>query len=1109
MWIVRLALRRPYTFIVVAMLIAVVGILSIGIMQTDIFPQINIPVVSVIWSYQGLSPTEMQERITTVVERALTTTVSDIAHMESTSVRGISVIKIYFQPHAKVEGAVAQVTALCQTLVKPLPPGITPPLILQYNASDVPVIMISLGSNELSEQEISDLGNNFIRTQLVTVNGAAVPVPYGGKTRVVSVDLDPDALYTRGLSPQDVTNAMYTQNIVLPPGTAKMGSREYDIAIDSSPELLNDLNNIPIRYVNGATVYVRDVAFVHDGFQPQTNLVRRDGRHSALLPILTSGAASTLSVVKDVRKLMPTIQAGLPKSLKVDFLFDQSVFVRASIVGVVREGTIAAVLTGLMILLFLRSWRSTLIVATSIPLSILASIAMLYALRQTLNIMTLGGMALAVGILVDDATVEIENNHRHMDMGKPLRRAILDGAQEVATPAFVSTLSICIVFVPIFFLQGVGGFLFSPLAMAVVFAMLASYFLSRTLVPTMFLYLLAPEANAHRQRKQGNNENKDHAADPPQPDPNAAKPKKPPSIFRRVLDRIRNGMRPVTGPLGRFFTWVSDHFEKGFERLVNAYGSALAWAMEHAKLVMAVFLGFAFASLFLYPFVGRDFFPTVDAGQIRFHVRCPAGTRIEVSEQYFQGVEDYMRQVIPASEIDVVDDNIGLPNNINLALSDNVTASPADGEILIALKPKHHPVAGYLARLRDELPEHFPDLEFFTQPADIVTQILNFGLPSPIDIQISGPIAESEKNYSIAEKIKTDLIAVPGAVDVHVQQITASPRVMFDTNRVLAKQFGLAEQDIANSLSVSLTGSGTTATNFWLNYKNGVSYQVVVQTPQYRAASIDELNRTPISVVGQTSTQLLSNVSTFHHASTPLSLNHYNVQPVYDVLAGVQATDLGSVSTAVNKILRKYNGQLSKASKISVRGQVQSMTQSFFQMGIGICFAVLLVYLLMTVNFQSWLDPLIILMGLPGALAGILWALFATHTTISVPALMGCIMSIGVATSNSILMIVFANDQRDKAHGSHDAKTAAMLAGRTRLRPVMMTALAMLLGMLPMSLALGEGAEQNAPLGRAVIGGLAVATFYTLFFVPVTYSLMRTEPPKDFDAVADKEEKEE
>jgi multidrug efflux pump subunit AcrB len=885
------------------------------------------------------------------------------------------------------------------------------------------------------------------------VPGAAVPLPYGGKSRVVNIDLDPDALYARGLSPADVNSAIVSQNVVLSPGTAKMGPIEYDVAINSSPELLEQLNDIPVRYANGATVYLRDVASVHDGFTPQTNLVRRDGRHSALLPVLTSGTASTLAVVSAVRKLMPKIQAGLPKSLNVDFLFDQSVFVSASITGVLREGVIAAFLTALMILLFLHSWRSTLIVVTSIPLALLASIGVLHLLHQTLNVMTLGGMSLAVGILVDDATVEIENNHRHMELGTPLRQAILAGAAEVASPAFVSTLAICIVFVPIFLLSGVGGFLFSPLAMSVVFAMLASYFLSRTLVPTMFLYLMGAE-----ERKA------------------------------KTASETRKSF------LGR----LSDRFEAGFHALTDAYLGVLDWILEHRAVALTGFIGFAFASLFLYPFVGRDFFPTVDAGQIRLHVRCPPGTRIEQSEVYFQQVEDYIRQVIPASEVSVINDNIGLPNNINLALSDSVTAGPSDGEILVALNEKHHPTAGYLRTLREELPRRFSDLEFFTQPADIVSQILNFGLPAPIDIQISGPIGESDTNYQTAQQISRELSFVPGAVDVHVKQINNAPRITIDSDRAIAQQSGLTAQNIAGSLSVSLAGSGVTGTNFWLNYKNGVSYEVVAQTQQYRVSSMDELKRTPIATPGA-SPQLLSNLATFSRTTTPLSLNHYNVQPVFDVSANVQGTDLGRVSDAVDAIVARYTGKISKASSITVRGQVQSMKQAFYEMALGIVFAVLLVYFLMVVNFQSWMDPFIILLALPGALAGILWALFITRTTISVPALMGCIMAIGVATSNSILMVTFANEQRVPQFGSLDARAAALVAGRTRLRPVLMTALAMLLGMLPMSLGLGEGGEQNAPLGRAVIGGLLLATGYTLLFVPTAYSWLRRTPPKDFD----------
>jgi multidrug efflux pump subunit AcrB len=1064
MWIVRLALRRPYTFVVLALLIAVLGVGSIATMTVDVFPEINIPVVNVVWNYGGLSPTEMQNRIVTISERAFTATVGGIEHIESVSLRGIAVTRLFFQPNVPIEAAIAQINAQAQQILRLLPPGIFPPLIIQYNAASVPVVLASLSSDVLPDEQVNDLANNFIRTQLVTIPGAAIPAPYGGKVRVVNVDIDPDALYARGLSPQDVANAIFTQNVILPGGTTKIGPREYDVALNGSPVVLGDLNKIPIRYVNGATVYVSDVAYVHDGFNPQTNLVRRDGSHSVLLPILSNGSVSTLSVVSNARALMPKILAGLPSSLKADFLFDQSVFVRAAITGVLHEGVIAGVLTALMILLFLGSWRSTLIVVTSIPLSILTSIIVLKILHQTLNVMTLGGLALAVGILVDDATVEIENNHRQMELGKPLRQAILDGAAEVATPAFVATLSICIVFVPIMFLGGVGGALFAPLAMSVVFAMLASYMLSRTLVPTMFLYLIAPEARARHAAHASGTDGGDAAAPPPLRR----------SVFRRISDR----------------------FEAGFHRLTAAHEGALGWTLEHRMVVLAVFLGFALASLALYPFVGRDFFPAVDAGQLRLHVRTPPGTRIEQTEAYFEQVEDYIRQVIPPTELAAIIDNIGIPNPINIALSDNVTVGAGDGEILVSLKTPHGPTGEYLKRLRAELPRRFPDFEFFTQPADIVNQILNFGLPAPIDIQVTGPLAESATNFGVAQQIAAELRNAPGAADVHVQQILDAPRIMIDADRSLAAQVGLTQQNVASSVLLSLTGSGSTTTNFWLNPNNGVSYQVVVQTPQYRVASLDEVHRTPIALGGQASPQLLSNLADFTRTITPLSLNHYNVQPVFDVYAGVQSTDLGSVSKQVDRIVAKYKEKISKASSIVVRGQVQSMNQSFLQIGMGIAFAVLLVYFLMVVNFQSWLDPLIILMALPGALAGILWALFVTGTTLSVPSLMGCIMAIGVATSNSILMITFANEQRHPQFGSRNAHDAALAAGRTRLRPVLMTALAMLLGMLPMSLGLGEGGEQNAPLGRAVIGGLVVATFYTLFFVPMAYSLLRRRPPK-------------
>jgi multidrug efflux pump subunit AcrB len=1046
MWIVRLALRRPYTFVVMSMLIAVLGIVSIVSMPTDIFPNIDIPVVSSIWGYGGLSPDEMQNRITTVVERAMTTTVNDIQHIESQTLRGVSVIKTFFQPGTKIEAAVAQINAISQTLLRPLPPGITPPLILQYNAANVPVVLITISSDTLPEQELNDLGNSFIRTQLVTVRGAQVPFPYGGKPRQVMADLDPDALYARGLAPQDVLDALLAQNVILPAGSAKMGTREYDVALNGSPDVLQALDDLPIKAVNGAVVTMRDVAHVHDGFAPQTNLIRRDGQHAVMLPILKTGSASTLDVVRGIRELMPRIMAGMPAALKAEFLFDQSVFVRAAINGVLREGAIAAGLTALMILLFLGSARSTVIVATSIPLSILTSIIVLKLSHQTLNVMTLGGMALAVGILVDDATVEIENIHRNLAMGKPLRQAILDGAQQIAVAAFVSTLSICIVFVPIFALGGAAGSLFSPLALAVASAMLASYLLSRTLVPTMVLYLLPGE-----------------------------------------IERERSGAVP--GRLARFHA----RFQERFDALGRAYARGLSRALAERRRVLLALAGFAAASLLLVPVVGRDFFPQVDAGQLRLHVRAPTGTRIEETEHAFQRVEDRVRTIIPREETEVILDNIGVPNGLSLALSDSATISSADGEILVALKPSHGSTAGYLEKLRKVLPREFPELTFFAQPADMVSQILNFGLPAPIDVQISGPIAEADKNFALAGRIAERLRGIPGAVDVHVHQVLDGPRLKLDVDRALAMQSGLTERDVAQSLLISLTGSGTTNTNFWLNPKNGVSYQVAVQMPQHRVDGVPVLENIPVVAGGATSPALLTTLASVQRATTPVALNHYNVQPVFDVYANVQGTDLGSVADRVEKAVDELRKDLSKASTIAMRGQVQSMRESFTGLAFGIAFAVLLVYFLMVVNFQSWIDPLIILMALPGALAGILWMLFVTHTTISVPSLMGCIMAIGVATANSILLVTFANEQR---HEGLDARAAALAAGRTRLRPVLMTALAMGIGMLPMSLGLGEGGEQNAPLGRAVIGGLALATLYTLFFVPLMYSWLRRRAPR-------------
>ena len=1053
MWIVRLALRRPYTFVVMAMLIAVLGIVSIATMPTDIFPNIDIPVVSSIWGYGGLSPDEMENRITTVVERAMTATVNDIQHIESQSLRGVSVIKTFFQPGSKIEAAVAQINAISQTLLRPLPPGITPPLILQYNAANVPVLLISISSDTLAEQELNDLANSFIRTQLVTVRGAQVTYPYGGKSRQVMADLDADALYARGLAPQDVLNALQQQNVILPAGSAKMGMREYDVALNGSPAVLQELDDLPIKSVNGAVVTMRDVAHIHDGFAPQTNMIRRDGRHGVMLSILKSGSASTLDVVKGIKDLLPRVMAGMPPSLKADLLFDQSLFVRAAIGGVLREGAIAAALTALMILLFLGSARSTLIVATSIPLSVLTSIIVLKLFGRTLNVMTLGGMALAVGILVDDATVEIENIHRNLGMGKAIRQAILDGAQQIAVAAFVSTLSICIVFVPVFALGGVAGSLFSPLALAVVSAMMASYLLSRTLIPTMVLYLLPKELERERALEHG-------------------------------------------APPGRL-TRVHRRFQDAFDALARRYERALEAAFARRRVALAGFGAFSAGSLLLFPFVGRDFFPTVDAGQLRLHVRAPTGTRIEETEHYFQRVEDRIRTVIPPDEMNVILDNIGVPNGVSLALSDTATISSADGEILVSLKPSHGSTGGYLKKLREVLPTEFPELIFFAQPADMVSQILNFGLPAPIDVQISGPNAEADKNFAIAQELAARLRAIPGAVDVHVHQVLDGPRLKLDVDRALAQQSGLTEHDVADSLLISLTGSGTTSLNFWLNPKNGVSYPVAVQMPQHRVDSIPAIENIPVVTSGQTTPTLLTNLASLERTTTPVALNHYNVQPVFDVFAGVQGTDLGSVADAVGKVVDEYRARLSKASIIVMRGQVQSMHEAFAGLGFGIAFAVLLVYFLMVVNFQSWIDPLIILMALPGALAGILWMLFVTGTTINVPSLMGCIMAIGVATANSILLITFANEQR---HEGLDAHAAAHAAGRTRLRPVLMTALAMLIGMLPMSLGLGEGGEQNAPLGRAVIGGLTLATAYTLFFVPLMYSLLRRRPPRHPEA---------
>jgi multidrug efflux pump subunit AcrB len=1073
MWIVRLALRRPYTFTVMAILIVLMGIVTITRMATDIFPKIDIPVVSVIWSFPGVAPEEMEKRFVTVTERAMTTTVNDIEHIESQSYNGVSVIKVFFHEGAKVEAGVAQITAITQTLLRILPPGTTPPLILQYSASNVPILQLGLTSKTLSEQDLYDLGLNFIRTQLATVQGAQVPLPYGGKSRQVMVDIDPQKLFGKGLSPADVSNALNAQNVILPAGTEKIGDREYNVRLNSSPELLQTLNDLPIKQVNNATVYIRDVAHVRDGFAVQTNIVAQNRVRSALLTVLKSASASTLDIINRVKAALPRIKATLPPELEITQLFDQSIFVRAAINGVLKEGVIAACLTALMILLFLGSWRSTLVVATSIPLSILCSVIILSALGQTMNLMTLGGLALAVGILVDDATVEIENIHRNLAMKKPMVRAILDGASQIAVPAFVSTLCICIVFVPIFFLSGTARFLFQPLAMAVIFAMLASYFLSRTVVPTMVRFLLRGHLDEIDTSLAGGVQH---------PDGNEEK-----SDNRSRQERTGRS-RSVAGKIFAFLGKLHEKFNHGFEKLRARYVNALRWCLEHRRVVFAGMGALVLISFSLIPFLGRDFFPSVDAGQFRLHVRAPAGTRLESTQERFFQVGRAIREVIPPNEIQNVLDNIGLPTSgINLAFSDNATISSADGEILVALNPNHKPTAQYVKILREKLHHDFPDMEFYFSAPDIVSQILNFGIPSPIDIQVTG---RDPKGYEIANQIKTRVAQIPGAVDTHVHQMVHGPDLRVNIDRTRAEQIGLTQNNVAQTMLISLSSSGQTAPNYWLNFQNGVNYQVAVQTPQYKIDTLQDLKNTPVVAPGLPRPELLGNLATIERRESPVIVNHYNVQPVFDVLTNVQGRDLGGVADEVAKVVDSFKSKLPRGTFLSVRGQVQSMNSSFAGLGAGLVFAIVLVYFLMVVNFQSWTDPFIIIMALPGALCGIIWMLFLSGTTINVPSLMGAIMAIGVATANSILVVTFANDERC-AHENKNAFDAALAAGFTRLRPVIMTAMAMIIGMLPMSLGLGEGGEQNAPLGRAVIGGLLVATVTTLFFVPVVYSLLR------------------
>jgi multidrug efflux pump subunit AcrB len=1074
MWIVRLALRRPYTFAVFALLILILGAYSIVSMPTDIFPNIDIPVVTVVWNYTGLSAQEMSTRIIFNSERGVTTTVSDVEHIESQSLNGIGIIKIFFQPHVNIGNAVAQVTAICQVQLRSLPPGTTPPFIIQYNASSVPVLMLGLSGNGLNEQQLSDIGTNTIRTQLATIEGAQTPFPYGGKQRQIQVDIDLHALQAQGLSPADVVNAVSAQNLIVPSGTMKMDRLEYAIETNSAPSIVDQLNDLPIRSVNGAVIYVRDVAHVRDGNPPQTNIVRVDGHRAALMSILKTGSASTLQIIKDVHAIVdsPSMRGQLPPQMQINALSDQGIFVRGAISGVVREALIAACLTAVMILVFLGSWRSTLIIAVSIPLSILCSITMLALLHETINIMTLGGLALAVGILVDDATVEIENINRNLEQGKEIEQAILDGAAQIATPALVSTLAICIVFVPMFLLSGVARYLFVPLAEAVVFAMLASYLLSRTVVPTMAKYLLHEHDDAATARKQ---------------------------LSRNPFVRFQSG------------------FEAAFTRFRNGYVRLLTLCVDFAGVFLIVFAVFAVGSVaLLVPWLGQDFFPSVDAGQFKIHVRARTGTRIEETAAMCDHIDATIREHIPSSEMVTIVDNIGLPySGLNLSYSTSAPIGPEDADIQVQLTPKHHPTDDYVQELRGVLAREYPGVTFYVLPVDIVTQILNFGLSAPIDIQIVGPNLYG--NRAVAEKMLNEVRYVPGATDARIQQPFDYPNFTVNVDRTRAQSIGFTQRDVAQSVLVALSGSFQTTPSFYLDPKNGVSYNVAVQTPQYKLDSISALQSLPVtrssteatSTVGTTfadtgsspapmetnapgapqqPVQVLGNLAQLQPGAELGTVSHYDVQPVLDIYANVVGTDLGTVTRDIEKIVKKYEKQLPRGSHIILRGQSQTMQASYIGLLGGLAFSILLVYLLIVVNFQSWLDPFLIISALPAALAGIAWFLFLTGTRVSVPALTGAIMCMGVATSNSILVVSFAREQLEELVG--DARQASLNAGYVRLRPVLMTALAMILGMMPMALGLGEGGEQNAPLGRAVIGGLLLATVATLFFVPAFFSVV-------------------
>jgi len=1083
MWIVRLALRRPYTFVVFALLILILGAYSIESMPTDIFPNIDIPVVTVVWQYTGLSAEQMADRIVFNSERGMTTTVNDIEHIESQSLNGIAVIKIFFQPHVNIASAVAQITSISQVQLRSLPQGTTPPFIIQYNASSVPVLQVGLSGKGLNEQQLNDIATVNIRTQLATIEGAQTPFPYGGKQRQIQVDLDMHALQAKGLSPADVVTAVSAQNLIAPSGTMKIDRWEYAVETNSAPSVVADLNDLPIKSINGAVVYIRDVAHVRDGSPPQTNIVRVDGKRALVMSIMKTGSSSTLDIIAGIRSKIDGMKDRLPPQLQIAYLADQSIFVRGAISGVVREAVIAACLTGVMILVFLGSFRSTLIIAVSIPLSILCSLVVLWWLGETVNIMTLGGMALAVGILVDDATVEIENINRNLEAGKEIEQAILDGAAQIATPALVSTLSICIVFVPMFLLSGVARYLFVPMAEAVVFAMLASYLLSRTVVPTMARYLLHEHDDAQAERRKAS----------------------------------RN-------PLVRF----QMAFEERFEKMRLGYLSLLGLCVDHAGFFLILFFVFALASIgVLAPWLGQDFFPSVDSGQFKIHLRARTGTRIEETAALCDHVESTIRQEIPADEIVTVMDNIGLPySGLNLSYSTSAPVGPADADIQVQLTEKHHPTEQYVRDLRDQLAHDYPGITFYVLPVDIVTQILNFGLAAPIDMQLVGP--DLYGNRALAEHMLNDVRTVPGAVDARIQQPFDLPNLTVNVDRTRASSVGLTQQNVAQSLLVALSGSFQTTPSFYLDPRNGVSYNVAIMAPQYRLDSMSDLNSLPVTSAAATQfsntavsvgvaasaapgsmpatqtsatggaptgapgapppNQVLANLATVQPGAELGTVSHYDVQPVLDIYTNVDGTDLGSVTRAMEKIIAKYDKQKPRGTRIVLRGQSETMYKSYIGLLAGLAFSILLVYLLIVVNFQSWLDPFLIIAALPAALAGITWFLFLTNTRLSVPALTGAIMCMGVATSNSILVITFAREQLEVLVG--DARKAALNAGFVRFRPVLMTALAMMIGMVPMALGLGDGGEQNAPLGRAVIGGLLVATVATLFFVPAFFSIV-------------------